>query len=88
MASVNKSTVSTVRFQVLYVLRLLPRERRRILHSDVTAMGIKEVLCAPRAPWQKAYVECEIGSIRREYPAQVTVFHEASLYRHMKSFVA
>src|ERR1039458_6754933 len=29
-------------------------------------MGIKEVVTAPRSPWQNAYVERLIGSIRRE----------------------
>jgi transposase InsO family protein len=29
-------------------------------------MGIHEVLSAPRSPWQRAYVERVIGSIRRE----------------------
>jgi hypothetical protein len=28
-------------------------------------MGIEEVLTAPRSPWQNAYVERIIGSIRR-----------------------
>jgi hypothetical protein len=51
-------------------------------------MGIEEVLCAPRSPWQKAYVERVIGSIRREYLDHVIVLSEASLYRQMKSFVA
>jgi len=29
-------------------------------------MGIREVLTAPRSPWQNAYAERLIGSIRRE----------------------
>ncbi|HEY9157167.1 hypothetical protein [Candidatus Binatus sp.] len=34
--------------------------------SRVEGMGITEVITAPRSPWQKAYVERVIGSIRRE----------------------
>jgi putative transposase len=34
--------------------------------KPVEAMGITEVITAPRAPWQNAYVERVIGSIRRE----------------------
>ena len=34
--------------------------------EQVAVMNIKEVLSAPRAPWQKAYVERVIGSIRRD----------------------
>jgi transposase InsO family protein len=29
-------------------------------------MGIKQVLPAPRSPWQRAYIERLIGSIRRD----------------------
>ncbi len=34
-------------------------------HRRVDAMGITEVVTAPRSPWQNAYVERVIGSIRR-----------------------
>jgi len=45
----------------------------------VKAMGIKEVLSAPRSPWQHAYVERVIGTIRRECLDPVIVLSEASL---------
>jgi transposase InsO family protein len=51
-------------------------------------MGIKEALSAPRLPWQSACVERVIGTIRRECLDQLIVFNEASMYRHVKSFVA
>jgi hypothetical protein len=35
--------------------------------NQLRAMGIEEVLCAPRSPWQKGFVELVSGSIRREY---------------------
>ena len=38
------------------------------------AMGIDEVLTAPRSPWQNAYVERFIGSARRECLDHVIVF--------------
>jgi putative transposase len=50
-------------------------------------MGIKEVLSVPRSPWQSAYVERGIGTIRRECLDHVIVLHEASLYRHVQSFL-
>ena len=34
--------------------------------AQVNDMQIQEVLSAPRSPWQRAYVERVIGSIRRE----------------------
>jgi hypothetical protein len=45
------------------------------------------MLSAPRSPWQRAYVERVVGSIRRECLEHVIVYSEASLYRQMKSFV-
>jgi transposase InsO family protein len=51
-------------------------------------MGIQEVLSAPRSPWQRAYIERLIGTLRRECLDHVIVFHEASLDRHVKSFLA
>ena len=72
--------------------RYLLRDRDRIFGDDfrkqVKAMGIKEVLAAPRSPWQRAYVERVIGTIRRECLDHVIVLNEASLHRHVKSFMA
>jgi hypothetical protein len=39
-------------------------------------------------PWERAYVERVIGTIRREFLDHVIVFNQASLYRHVKSFLA
>ena len=47
-----------------------------------------EVLSTTRPPWQRAYVERVIGTLRRECLDHVIIFNEASLYRHVKSFVA
>jgi transposase InsO family protein len=35
-------------------------------HQRVRGMGVREVLTAPRSPWQNPYAERLIGSIRRE----------------------
>jgi hypothetical protein len=43
------------------------------------AMGIVEVVTAPRSPWQNAYVERVIGSIRRESLDHLVVFNERDL---------
>jgi transposase InsO family protein len=72
--------------------RYLLRDRDSIFGGEfrevVKAIGIQEVLSAPRSPWQPAYVERVIGTIRRECLDHVIVFNEASLYRHVKSFLA
>ena len=44
------------------------------------------MLIAPRAPWQNAYVERLIGSIRRECLDHVIVLNESSLRRILNSY--
>jgi putative transposase len=70
--------------------RYLLRDRDRIFGKDfvdqVKAMGIKQVLSAPRSPWQRAYVERVIGTMRRECLDHMIVFRERCLYLHLKSF--
>jgi putative transposase len=50
------------------------------------AMGIHEVLTAPQSPWQNAYVERLIGSIRRECLDHVIVFNEFGLRRVLRDY--
>jgi len=70
--------------------RYLLRDRDRIFGADfveqVKAMGIQQVLAAPRSPWQRAYIERVIGTIRRECLDHVIVWSEAGLYRHLRRF--
>jgi len=40
------------------------------------------ILSAPRSPWQRAYIERVIGSVRRECLDHMIVFHETSLRRN------
>ena len=49
-------------------------------------MGIKQVLSAPRSPWQRAYIERLIGTIRRECLDHLIVFDERSLCHHLRAF--
>ncbi len=71
--------------------RYLLRDRDRIFGAEfveqVKAMGIKQVLSAPRSPWQRAYVERVIGTLRRECLDHVIAFGEGSLYRHLRNFM-
>lgn len=72
------------------VPRYLLCDRDAIFGQDftrqVTSMGIQEVLSAPRSPWQRAYVERVIGSVRRECLDHLIVFHESSLRRTLTSY--
>ena len=55
--------------------------------EQVAVMNIKEVLSAPRAPWQRAYVERVIGSIRRECLDHVIILGEEGLRRVLSSYL-
>ena len=71
--------------------RYLLRDRDRIFGTEfvnqLCDLAINEVLSAPRAPWQRAYIERVIGTIRRECLDHVIVFNDRSLYRHLQSFM-
>ena len=62
--------------------RYLIHDRDSAFHAWRTtaeAMGIEEVLTAPRSPWQNAYAERLIGSIRRECLDHVIIANERGL---------
>jgi transposase InsO family protein len=58
-----------------------------IFRGRVQAMGIAEVLIAPRSPWQSPYVERLIGSIRRDCLDHVVVLDERHLRRVLTSYL-
>ena len=66
------------------------RDRDRIygdyFRQRVRGLGLKEVLSAPRSPWQNGYVELLIGSIRRECLDHVVVVNEQHLRRILRSY--
>jgi len=71
--------------------RFLVRDRDAIygetFRRQVTALKIQEVPTAPRSPWQNAYAERVIGSIRRECLNHMIVFGERHLRRILRSYV-
>src|SRR5665811_338830 len=56
----------------------------RVLSKD----SIRDRPVAPRSPWQNAYVERLIGSIRRECLDHMIVFGEAHLRRILGAYAA
>jgi transposase InsO family protein len=70
--------------------RYILHDRDRIYGAHwrqrIRNMGIKEIMTAPRSPWQNPYVERLIGSIRREVLAHVIVLHEWHLQRLLTSY--
>lgn len=57
------------------------------VHEIASGMGIHQIVTAPRSPWQNAYVERLMGSIRRECLDHVIVFHESGLRRVLRSYL-
>ncbi len=57
-----------------------------VFRARIKAMGIEDVVTAPRSPWQSPFVERVIGSIRRECLDHVIVFNERHLRRILASY--
>ena len=55
--------------------------------STVTAMGVEEVVTAPRSAWQNPYVERLIGSVRRECLDHSIILYERHLRRILGSYL-
>ena len=55
--------------------------------TTIAGMNIEAVRTAPRSPWQNAYVERVIGSIRRECLDHVIVVNDVGLRRVLASYV-
>src|SRR5271165_3200893 len=71
----------------LYLLRDRDTSYGSEFCNRVKAMGIKEVVTAPRSPWQNPYAERVIGSIRREFLDHLVIFNERHLRRVLPSYV-
>jgi putative transposase len=70
--------------------RYLIRDRDRVygeqFRNRVAEMGMIEVLTAPQSPWQNAFAERLIGSIRRECLDHVIVLGEKHLRKILRSY--
>jgi transposase InsO family protein len=69
-----------------YLLRDRDAIYGHVLQQQIEAMGIAEVVGAPRSPWQRAYVERMIGSIRRDCLDHLIVLDESSLRRILRRY--
>jgi transposase InsO family protein len=71
--------------------RFLLRDRDAIYGEEVrralSNCGIEDVPTAPRSPWQNAYVERLIGSIRRECLDHVVILNEMHLRRVLREYL-
>jgi transposase InsO family protein len=71
-----------------YLIRDRDRSYGEIFQRRIQSMGIRDRPIAPRSPWQNAYVERLIGSIRRECLDHLIVFNEAHLRRVLSIYAA
>jgi transposase InsO family protein len=70
--------------------RYLLRDRHAVFEAWATtarAIGIHEVITAAHSPWQNAYAERPIGSIRRECLNHIIVANERGLRRVLHAYV-
>ena len=72
-------------------VRYLIRDRDRIYGADfqrrVAGLGLHEVRIAFRSPWQNAYVERFIGSLRRECLDHIIVLNERQVRRILWDYI-
>jgi transposase InsO family protein len=69
-----------------YLLRDRDSSYGQDFRKQVDAMGIADVVSAARSPWQNAYVERVIGSLRRECLDYIVIFNERHLRRILSSY--
>jgi putative transposase len=70
--------------------RYLVHDRDSAFHAWTTtaaALGVEEVVTAPHSPWQNAYVERLIGSIRRECLDHIIIANSRGLRRALAAYV-
>ena len=70
-----------------YLIRDRDASYGAAFRSRLKAMDITEVLSAPRSPWQNAFAERVIGSIRRDCLNHVIVLNEHHLRRLLSSYL-
>ena len=69
-----------------YLLRDMDKIYGYDFRERVQSLSIEEVLSAPASPWQRAYVERLIGSIRRDCLDHVVVLGEGHLRKILNSY--
>ena len=72
--------------------RYLVRDRDavydHVVKRQLRALGTRDRPTAPRSPWQNAYMERLIGSVRRECIDHVIVFGETHLRRMVSMYAS
>ena len=71
-----------------YLVRDNDRAYGHVFMSRVRAMGIRDRPISPGSPWQNAYVERLIGTVRRECLDRMLVLGESHLRQILSSYAA
>jgi transposase InsO family protein len=71
-----------------YLIRDRDTAYGHAVRRQLQAMGIRDRPTAPRSPWQNAYAERLVGSIRRECLDHIIVLGEAHLRRILKAYAS
>lgn len=71
-----------------YLIRDRDGAYGQVFKRRIGAMGIRDRPTAPRSPWQNAYVERLIGSIRRECLDHLIIIGEAHLRHVLRAYAA
>jgi len=69
-----------------YLLRDRDGIYREAFRERVKAIGMEEVITAPWSPWQNPFVECLLGTVRRNCLNHVIVLGEAHLRRTLTRY--
>lgn len=70
-----------------YLIRDRDAIYSKTFSHQANVLNIREVVTAPRSPWQNPYVERVIGSIRRECVNHLIVLGERHLKRVLRAYV-
>ena len=84
--SLAQSPSKLIRSFGLYLIRDQDRAYGTAVTRRLRTMGIRDKPIAPGSPWQNAFAERLIGSIRREFIDHVVVLGEAHLRRMLQSY--
>jgi transposase InsO family protein len=69
-----------------YLIRDNDRSFGQIFRNRLRSMGIRDHPISPRSPWQNAYVERLIGTLRRDCLDHLLIFGESHLRQVLKSY--
>jgi len=58
-----------------------------VVRKRIKSLGIKEIVIAPRSPWQNPFAERVIGSIRRDCLDRIIVINEKHLRRVLADYL-